>query len=131
MKLKDIADMKEYLEERCYCPYEIYDLSGIFFEWFKPDTECKYIIGGVRNNIHGDFVIAQSSDTSNPQIIYIEHTDNKVDSCVRFDATEHNIKEVIDYISGQKDFFSFDEFEPGNINKSLSEVFKIADMVMI
>lgn len=28
MKLKDIADMKDYLETRCYCPYEIYDTSG-------------------------------------------------------------------------------------------------------
>jgi hypothetical protein len=30
MKLKDIADMEDYLENRCYCPYEIYDMTGFF-----------------------------------------------------------------------------------------------------
>ena len=30
MKLKDIADMNDYLENRCYCPYEIYDMTGFF-----------------------------------------------------------------------------------------------------
>lgn len=31
-KLSDIADMDDYLENRCYCPYEIYDMSGL---WYK------------------------------------------------------------------------------------------------
>lgn len=31
MKLEDIADIKDYLETRCYNPHEIYDLSGFFY----------------------------------------------------------------------------------------------------
>lgn len=42
MQLQDIADMKDYLENRCYCPYEIYDITGFFFQIFKPETECTF-----------------------------------------------------------------------------------------
>ena len=43
MKLKDIADMEDYLENRCYCPHEIYDISGFFFNCFEPDVECELL----------------------------------------------------------------------------------------
>ena len=33
MKLKDIADMNDYLENRCYCPYE-YLVQGVLFMEF-------------------------------------------------------------------------------------------------
>ena len=59
MKLKDIADMKEYLENRCYCPYEIYDLTGFFFNCFEPDVECELLAEGERGGIHGSFVLAK------------------------------------------------------------------------
>ena len=53
MKLKDIADMNDYLENRCYCPYEIYDMTGFFYELFYPETECTVLVSGSRGAIHG------------------------------------------------------------------------------
>ena len=46
MKLKDIADMEDYLENRCYCPYEIYDMTGFFFNCFEPEVECELLAEG-------------------------------------------------------------------------------------
>ena len=60
MKLKDIADMNDYLENRCYCPYEIYDMTGFFYELFYPETECTVLVSGSRGSVHGIFVIAKS-----------------------------------------------------------------------
>ena len=97
MKLRDIADMKDYLENRCYCPYEIYDMTGFFFQRFKPETECVVFAKGERGAIHGTFVFAKESDDSKLQIIYIEHTDNVVDSCVRLDATENNVNQILKF----------------------------------
>ena len=88
MKLQDIADMKEYLENRCYCPYEIYDMTGFFFQLFKPETECVVFAEGERGAIHGTFVFAEDDSRSKLQIIYIEHTNNVVDCCIRLDATK-------------------------------------------
>ncbi len=34
MKIKDILDMETYLTERCYCPNEIYEPSGFFYQLF-------------------------------------------------------------------------------------------------
>ena len=111
MKLKDIADMKDYLENRCYCPYEIYDLTGFFFQTFKPETECELLCEGEKGSIHGKFVIAKSEPKANSQIIYIEITDNRVDDCERFDATEHNKAQVLSFMNGEIDHLEFDCFE--------------------
>ena len=101
MKLQDIADMKEYLEDRCYCPYEIYDMSGFFFRIFKPETECSVLTEGERGAVHGTFVYAKEKDETPVEILYIEHDGEKVDSCVRLDATDNNINQILMFMSGQ------------------------------
>lgn len=121
MQLMDIADMKEYLENRCYCPYEIYDRSGFFCKLFKPETECEHIIGGEQNGLYGDFV------TAGGQIIYIQHKDGYVEDCVRFDATENNIRQVKMFMSGETEFMDLDKYD----TKALEEVMSIADAVMV
>ena len=131
MKLKDIADMNTYLEERCYCPYEIYDMFGFFFQFFKPETECEHLIGGERKSIHGDFVIARQDENSQPQIIYIEHSDGYVNDCVRIDATENNINQIKLFMAGKIELMNFDEYKPGETAKTLSEIMSMADAVMI
>ena len=130
MKLKDIADMEEYLENRCYCPYEIYDYSGFFFRHFYPDTECDLLISGERRTVHGTFVIANSEGCP-AEIIYIEHSDGKVESCVRIDATENNRKQVIDFMNGNINSMLFDEYISTKTKEKLDEIFSIADAVMI
>ena len=105
MTLSDIADMDDYLENRCYCPYEIYDMSGFFFQIFKPETECKHL--------------------------YIEITGDNVDSCVRIDATENNIEQVLKFMNGEIEKMTFDEFKKGATAKSLEEIFEVADAIMV
>lgn len=131
MTLSDIADMTEYLENRCYCPYEIYDMSGFFYQIFEPETECRCLIEGERGNVHGTFVIAKTDSTALAQIIYIETTGNKVDDCVRIDATENNIDQVLKFMNGEIEKMTFDEFEKGATAKSLEEIFKVADAIMV
>ena len=131
MALSDIADMTEYLENRCYCPYEIYDMSGFFFQIFKPETECKHLIAGEKGDIHGVFVIAKTNPDALEQIIYIEITGNNVDSCVRFDATANNIDQVLKFMNGKIDKMTLDEFKKGRTAKSLEEIFEVADAIMV
>ena len=131
MKLKDIVDMETYLEERCYCPGEIYDLTGFFFQVFKPDTPCELLISGCRRAINGTFVIASASELVKPQIIYIEHDDGYVGSCVRFDATERNKDQVLKFMHGEIDSMMFDEYEDSRTEEALNEVLSVADAIMV
>lgn len=128
MKLKDIADMTDYLENRCYCPYEIYDMTGYFYELFYPDTECKLLFSGNRGAIHGVFVTV-TSEYNREEIIYIEITDDKVDDCTRLDNTGNNREQIEKFMNGQIDKMSIDEYEDGATQRALEEVFGIVDMV--
>ena len=135
MKLKDIADMKDYLETRCYCPYEIYDTSGFFYELFYPDTECTLIISGSMGKIHGAFVVAKPERTGDykpkEQIIYIEITDNMVDDCVRIDNTQNNRGQIKKFMNGEISKMAFDEYDDNNTSESLNEVLSLADAICV
>ena len=131
MKLKDISDMKDYMENRCYCPYEIYDMSGFFFNCFKPDVECELFAEGERGAIHGTFVLARASQFNEDtlQIIYIEHKDGIVDSCIRFDATENNKDQILKFLNGEIEKMHLDEYADTKTAESLNEIFSLADAV--
>ncbi len=131
MKLKDIADMEEYLENRCYCPYEIYDMTGFFFNCFEPDVECELLAEGERLSIHGTFVMAKPSrfNEGSLQIIYIEHKDGYVDSCIRIDATENNKEQILKFLNGEIEQMHFDEYTDTKTEESLKEIFSIADAI--
>ena len=133
MKLKDIADMEEYLENRCYCPHEIYDMSGFFFNCFSPDTECELLAEGERGSVHGTFVIAKPSQFNDGslQIIYIEHKDGYVSSCTRLDATENNRDQIIKFMNGNIEKMQLDEYAETKTEESLQELFGIADAVLM
>lgn len=131
MKLKDITDMEEYLEHRCYCPYEIYDMTGFFFQYFHPDTECKLIAEGERGAVHGTFVLAKADEDSKEQIIYIEHTDGRVDSCVRFDATKNNKHMVLDFLDGRIERMTIDKYADNTSDEDLKEILSMADAIML
>ena len=131
MKLQDIADMNDYLENRCYCPYEIYDMTGFFFQCFEPDTECTVFVEGERGAIHGTFVFAKESPESKMQIIYIEHRDGVVNSCVRLDATKNNVDQILKFMRGEIDKMGFDEYDDTKTEETLREMFSMADAVMI
>lgn len=131
MKLKEIANMEYYLKNECYCPGEIYDRTGIFFQVFYPETECRLFCSGSRGAIHGKFVIATADEESDPQIIYIEIEDEKVSSCIRLDATKHNMKEILRFMKGEISKMAFDEFDGHDSLKDVVEIMKIADAIMI
>jgi len=135
MKLKDIADMTDYLENRCYCPHEIYDMTGFFYELFYPDDECTLLISGSMGAIHGAFVIAKPKKTGGyeprEQIVYIEITDNKVDSCVRLDNTQNNREQIEKFMNGHIDKMSFDEYEDTKTKESLENLMSVADAICI
>lgn len=135
MQLKDIADMKDYLENRCYRPHEIYDMTGFFYEHFYPDTECEILVSGSKGAIHGTFVIAKSTPIGTiegkEQIIYIEITDNKVDSCIRFDNTPNNRDQILKFMNGEIDKMIFDEYEVGSTQKAIDKIMSVADAICI
>lgn len=133
MKLKDIADMEEYLENRCYCPHEIYDMTGFFFNCFEPDVECDLLAEGERGSIHGTFVLAKPSQFNKDslQIIYIEHANGIVDSCIRIDATENNKEQILKFLNGEIEKMHLDEYADTKTEESLKEIFSIADAICI
>ena len=92
-------------------------------------------MSGSRGAIHGVFVIASSKAFGNikskEQIIYIEITDNKVDSCVRLDNTQNNREQIEKFMNGEIDKMSFNEFDDGNTLDALNEVLSLADAVCI
>lgn len=131
MQLQDIADMRDYLEDRCYCPHEIYDMTGFFYELFYPETECTVLAQGSRRSIHGVFVIAKSKDDHDERIIYIEITDNKVDSCVRLDNTQNNREQIEKFMNGEIDQMSINEYEDGYTATELEKVLSQADAICV
>lgn len=132
MKLKDIADMEDYLSSRCYCVGEIYDTTGFFFQVFSPEADCVLLSDVNNGKLHGKFVIAKSEhNNAKEQIIYIEITDSKVDSCVRIDATDHNINEIKKYLNNEIKKMSFNEYDGSNTGEELKKILSIADAIMI
>lgn len=123
--------MEYYLENECYCPYEIYDLTGFFYQIFKPDTECELFAEGERNDICGTFVLVTENDAEKnfqPQIILISHVDGIVRDCIRFDATEHNKTQITQFMAREIESIAIDDYENTDLLNSLLEG---VDAVMI
>lgn len=121
MKLKDIKGMSDYLENRCYCPGEIYDMTGFFYNVFKDTEECKKL-GQVESKI-----VVLCKD----QILLLYTNDEGIEDSTRFDATDHNIKEFKELLSGKKKQVEIDEFEKGATKRSLDKLMGIADAIMV
>lgn len=137
MKLNDILDMEEYLKNRCYCPGEIYSDGGFFYQIFEATSECK-VIGERNDNTHNFIAVISKPKSFNQKeakaqilVIFRSKDLTMVEDCVRYDATENNIKLVKEIIAGKKDKGNFDEYEKGSTVKALEEIFSIADAIMI
>ena len=90
MVLRDVhKDMERYLEYDCYCPGEIYDASGFFFQVFKPEDECKEISRGADYRDPEDTVITVVCKN---QLINFWVREDKFTGAERYDATENNIR---------------------------------------
>ena len=128
MKLKDIANMEYYLENDCYCPGEIYDVTGFFYQVFKAEDDCKLLIKSKSKKSNDDVVCVVCKD----QIInfWIEN-EEKIISAERYDATENNMKQMVDFWNGKIEKPSLDEFNEGKTKKSLEQIMKYADAICI
>ena len=129
MLLRDIPDFEDYLENRCYCPHEIYDDSGFFFNLFYPDQEC--ISLGQYDAYGGTFkYVIADNEYGVAQILAIYIEGEKVVDCVRFDATENNIEQVKQREAGKIKYITIDEYPNTNLGKSLDELFNLVDLVI-
>ena len=124
-KLKDIYDMTEYIAERCYCPGEIYDVSGFFYQVFSPDDECTLLCEGKHKDCDVVAVICKD------QILAFWLENKKIISAERYDATENNASEITSLLTGKKSKITIDEFEKGKMQKSVSELLQLADAVLV
>lgn len=126
MKIKDIKDAERYLENDCYCKYEIYDSTGFFYRLFKPEEECELIVEEkeVKQGVMTIF-IAQD------QLVAFGYENDKIVFAERYDATENNIAQVKAYFNKEIDRIVFDEFEKGSKASALKEVMDIADAIVI
>ena len=130
MTLKEIhPDMERYLEHDCYCPGEIYDVSGFFFQVFKADEECKELYRGVDLSNPEDTIITV---VCRDQLINFWVREDKITEAERYDATENNIRIMPFAITGTlSPEEKLDEFKPGETAKSLKEILSMADAVLM
>lgn len=127
MQLKDIADMEEYLANRCYCPGEIYDMNGFFFQIFKPEEDCLIVAQGESHGSDNHVTCVICRD----QIInFWINSDDQIVGAERYDATEHNIKQLKDYWLGNVEKVELDEFEHNDTQRTLKDIMKYADAII-
>ena len=132
MRIKDVhPDMERYLQEDCYCPYEIYEPTGFFFELFYPDYECLLVKQADRASVviaHGSF----DKNKKRPQCLYIQHEGGKVVDVTRVDATDNNI-DLLKRLAGGESCESrkLDEFQEGSTARSMTKMLGICDAVII
>ena len=128
--LKDVhPDMVRYLEEDCYCPGEIYDISGFSYQLFSPNHRCQ-VFATSKERIA---VIAKSSETSYPQLIMFWHDDeekpDKIVAAQRVDATKNNIEIFKKIISkADKDGSKINKYEKETAQE-LDEMYRELDVL--
>lgn len=130
MLLKDVhADVERYLENDCYCPGEIYDASGFFFQVFKADEECKELYRGVDFRYPDETIITV---ICRDQLVNFWVKEDKIVEAERYDATKNNIRIMPFAIAGTlSPEEKLDEFKPGSTARNLNEILSMADAVMI
>lgn len=126
MKLKDIANMEKYLEEDCYCPGEIYDISGFFYIVFDAEEECQFVTKGKLGKSTAVVVICRDQ-----LITFVVNDNNEIVNAERCDATENNIQQITDYLNGKIEKIRLNEFNEGETVKNLTDIMQLADFIMI
>ena len=130
MKLKEIhPDIDRYLEYDCYCPGEIYDASGFFFQVFNADEECEELYRGTDFRNPDETIITVICRN---QLINFWVREDKITEAERYDATENNIRIMPFAIAGTlSPEEKLDEFKPGSTARNLNEILSMADAVLM
>lgn len=123
-ELGDLYDMNYYLENKCYCPGEIYDISGFFYQVYHIDDKCIPLCEG---KLKDDDVVAV---VCKDQILAFWVENEHIISAERYDATENNISEIKALLTGKKDHITLNEYDGKDSKKSLSELMQLVDAVI-
>lgn len=127
VELKDILDMEDYLNNRCYCPYEIYESSGFCYQIFEPSEEC-VVLGSVNSpTTSGEATIALSKD----QILVIFFTNGVIDDVIRFDATPNNIDEFKKLLDGYTGALNLNHFDGKDPKQTLKDILAMSNGIVI
>lgn len=125
-------DMGRFLREDCYCPGEIYDLSGFFFVCYTEDDECRLI--GSREDKLAVVLTTRGGgrEDDRPQAVVFHLEGGRVVDARRVDATENNVWILRALIKGEDtEGRKLDEFNPGSKERSLREVLATCDAVIV
>ena len=122
--------MEDYLQNRCYCPNEIYSADGFFYKLFDKNEDCKYL--GEESSKYNFIAVITKDTESVVQILLIFRTDDlkEIVDVIKYDATENNIKLVKDLINRKIDKAKFDEYGKGKTKKALEDIIKFSDAIM-
>lgn len=128
MRLGDVhPDMERFLEHDCYCPNEIYDTSGFFYDLFPADTECVVVTSTDDMTV---VVMSGLLNKEKPQCIMFWHDegDGRVVDAQRVDATENNVGILRDIAHGvEPDDRKLDEFVDGSLDRSVKTILSLCD----
>ena len=114
-------DVERYLREDCYCPNEVYDLNGFYYNLYYTTDKVKLfaeydtskfeekcdIVNEKTNKIY----FAYTTEKRTGQILMISvNKENKVYDITRMDATENNYKLISDICKKNKTDRRFDRY---------------------
>lgn len=135
MRLGDVhEDMERFLREDCYCPGEIYDLSGFFYRVYEVSDECRLIERSEDRTAIVATTVRGGEEDPSPQAIMFWHDegDGRIIDAQRVDATENNVGILRSIVRGEEpDGCEIDEFEPGDTARQLRKVLSMCDAVMV
>lgn len=143
MKLGEVhQDMERYLLHECYCPNEIYDVTGFSYMLFPADTECMVIEQS--NDMTAVICAVSHAADGKPkwddaQAVMFWHDDEDGDNpehriveAQRVDATENNVGILRDIVRGMKpDGRKLDEYVPGKTQRDLDKLMDLCGGVVI
>lgn len=127
-------DMGRFLREDCYCPGEIYDLSGFFYRVYEVSDECRLIERSEDRTAIVVTTVRGGEEDPSPQAIMFWHDegDGRIIDAQRVDATENNVEILRAIVRGERpDGREIDGFEPGDTARQLRKVLSMCDMVMV
>lgn len=135
MRVSDVhPDMARYLHEDCYCPGEIYDVSGFGFYVFDDDLPCRLI---ARNDGTGMLAfVATPRSTPMAVIAWYDDPDgdnpeHRVVAAQMVDATENNIGILRDIVDGAApDGRRIDAFDEQGDAEAMRRLLSVADAVI-
>lgn len=129
MKIGELhSDIGRYLLEDCYCPNEIYDLTGFFYRCFAADDECTKLAQGKYTKCDWNFIACISGD----QILVFDEENGSIINAFRVDATQNNVGIIMALARGESiSDKRFDEIKAGETAMTLEKVMQHANFIMI